>query len=81
MDPSEYLPEVTRILRDDFGCAAADIQPSANLLTDLGLDSLDHVEMVMCFEAEYGIDIPDDDAEKIKTVQDLLNYLAEHDDK
>ncbi|ERS02380.1 hypothetical protein Q674_11920 [Acinetobacter sp. COS3] len=52
--------------------------PNASFLDDLGADSLDIVELIMAFEEEFGFEIPDDDAEKIKTVQDAIDYMVFH---
>lgn len=51
---------------------------NASFLDDLGADSLDIVELIMAFEEEFGFEIPDDDAEKIKTVQDAIDYMVFH---
>jgi acyl carrier protein len=51
------------------------VTPDASFVDDLGADSLDTVELVMAFEEEFGIEIPDEDAEKIKTVQDAIDYI------
>ncbi len=54
------------------------IVPEASFVDDLGADSLDLVELVMAMEEEYGIEIADEDAEKMQTVQDAINYIKEH---
>ena len=54
------------------------VTPEAKFIEDLGADSLDIVELVMALEEEFGIDIPDDDADKMKTVGDAMKYLQEH---
>ena len=53
------------------------VTPAARFIEDLGADSLDSVEMVMAFEEEFGADIPDDQAEKLTTVADVINYIKE----
>lgn len=53
------------------------ITPSSDIVEDLGADSLDSVEIVMAIEDEFGIEIPDEDAEKMKTIDDILTYLSE----
>ena len=63
------------IIMDSLGVDMQDIKPKALLVDDLGADSLDCVELCMSFEEEYAIDIPDEDAEKIKTVGDAEVYL------
>jgi len=54
------------------------LAPEAKFIEDLGADSLDIVELVMALEEEFGLDIPDEDAEKMKTVGDAMNYLKAH---
>jgi acyl carrier protein len=56
----------------------AEVVPEAKFIDDLGADSLDIVELVMALEDEYGIEIPDEDAEKIETVGDAIKYIEEH---
>jgi acyl carrier protein len=56
----------------------AEVTPSASFVDDLGADSLDIVELVMAFEEAFEIEIPDEDAEKIKTVKDAADYIAAH---
>jgi acyl carrier protein len=51
------------------------VKPESNFVDDLGADSLDTVELIMSFEEEFGVEIPDTEAEKIKTVQDVINYI------
>ena len=55
-----------------------DVKPEASFVEDLGADSLDTVELIMSFEEEFGVEIPDTEAEKIKTVQDVINYIEAH---
>ena len=57
---------------------ADEVTPEASFTEDLGADSLDIVELVMAFEEEFGIEIPDEDAENISTVQDAINYIDQH---
>jgi acyl carrier protein len=54
------------------------VTPEASFVEDLGADSLDTVELVMAFEEEFGIEIPDEDAEKLQTVGDAISYIQEH---
>jgi acyl carrier protein len=54
------------------------VKPEASFVEDLGADSLDTVELVMAFEEEFGVEIPDEEAEKIRTVGDAIKYLKEH---
>ncbi len=66
------------IIAEQLGAEKANVTPDASFMDDLGADSLDTVELVMALEEEFDLEIPDSEAEKIRTVQDALNYLAEH---
>lgn len=68
--------KVKKIIVDQLGVTEEEVVPKATFVEDLGADSLDTVEMVMAFEEEFGIDIPDEDAEKIRTVQDAIDYIS-----
>lgn len=68
--------KVKKIIVDQLGVTEEEVVPKASFVEDLGADSLDTVEMVMAFEEEFGIDIPDEDAEKIRTVQDAIDYIS-----
>ena len=65
------------IITDQLGVSIDEITPEAGFIDDLGADSLDTIELVMAFEEEYGIEIPDEDAAKIRTVGDAEKYLLE----
>lgn len=67
--------KVKKIIVDQLGVAEEEVKPEASFVDDLGADSLDTVEMVMAFEEEFNIEIPDEDAEKIKTVKDAVDYI------
>jgi acyl carrier protein len=69
--------KVKEIIIDKLGVEESQITPEASFTNDLGADSLDIVELVMGFESEFQISIPDEDAEKIGTVGDAINYLNE----
>ena len=69
--------KVKEIVIDKLGVEESQITPTASFTNDLGADSLDIVELVMGFESAFNITIPDDDAEKISTVGDAVNYLKE----
>ena len=69
---------VKEIIVEQLGVDANEVTPEASFIDDLGADSLDLVELVMALEDEYGIEIPDEDAEKIVTVGDALKYIKEH---
>jgi acyl carrier protein len=70
--------EVKRIIKEQLDVDDKDIKPEATFIDDLGADSLDTVELVMRFEEEFGIEIPDEDAEKIQSVRDAYNYIDQH---
>jgi acyl carrier protein len=72
----KLFEKVREIIVQQLGVDEADVTPSANFVDDLGADSLDTVELVMEFEEKFEIIIPDEDAEKIRTVQDCVDYLA-----
>lgn len=69
---------IKEIIMEQLGVDEEQITPDASFIDDLGADSLDTVELVMAFEEEFGIEIPDEDAEKIRTVQDVIDYLKAH---
>ena len=69
--------KVKEIVIDKLGVEESQISPEASFTNDLGADSLDIVELVMGFESEFDISIPDEDAEKISTVGDAVKYLTE----
>jgi len=67
--------KVKNIIIEQLGVSADEVVPEASFVDDLGADSLDLVELVMVLEEEFGKEIPDEDAEKIQTVQDVTNYI------
>ena len=69
---------VKEIIVNELGVEAEKVTEEASFVEDLGADSLDTVELVMAFEEEFGIEIPDEDAEKLQTVGDAIRYLQEH---
>jgi len=75
---SETLTKVKEIIMDQLEVDEGQINESANFINDLGADSLDIVELIMAFEDGFGIEIPDEDAEKIQTVGDVVKYIEEH---
>jgi acyl carrier protein len=70
--------KVKSIIVDQLGVNEAEVTGSASFVDDLGADSLDTIELVMAFEEAFGIEIPDEDAEKIKTVQNAIEYIEAH---
>jgi acyl carrier protein len=69
---------VKQIIVDQLGVEAADVTPAASFVDDLGADSLDRVELVMALEETFDIEIPDEDAEKIVTVQNAVDYIQKN---
>ncbi len=69
---------VKQIIVEQLGVDEAEVTPAASFVDDLGADSLDTVELVMAFEEAFEIEIPDEDAEKIRTVQDAVTYIDQH---
>ena len=72
---ADVAAKVKEIIMNKLGVEAAQITPEASFTNDLGADSLDTVELVMEFEKAFNVQIPDEDAEKIGTVGDAINYL------
>ena len=69
---------VKQIIVEQLGVDEAEVTPTASFIDDLGADSLDTVELVMAFEESFAIEIPDEDAEKILTVKDAIEYVQKH---
>ena len=67
--------KVKKIISEQLGVPEGDVKPEASFVNDLGADSLDTVELVMALEEEFGVEIPDEDAEKIATVQNAVEYI------
>lgn len=72
---SEIESKVKEIIAEKLGVDEENVKPEASFTNDLGADSLDTVELIMEFEKEFGINIPDDQAEKISTVGDAIAYI------
>ena len=70
--------KVKQIVTEQLGVDAGEVTPSASFVDDLGADSLDRVELVMAFEEQFDIEIPDEDAEKISTVKEAVEYIDKH---
>jgi len=67
--------KVKKIISEQLGVPESDVKPEASFVNDLGADSLDTVELVMALEEEFGVEIPDEDAEKIATVANGIDYI------
>ncbi|MDO4707741.1 MAG: acyl carrier protein [Porphyromonadaceae bacterium] len=72
---SQIEEKVREIIVDKLNCDASEVTREANFSSDLGADSLDTVELIMDFEKEFGMSIPDEDAQQIKTVGDAISYI------
>ena len=75
---SDTADRVKKIVVEHLGVEADKLTEDASFIDDLGADSLDIVELVMAFEEEFGVEIPDDAAEKISTVSDAIKYIEEN---
>jgi len=75
---STVAEKVKSIIVEQLGVEADEVTSDASFIEDLGADSLDIVELVMAFEEEFGIEIPDEDAEKIAKVNDAVSYIEQH---
>jgi acyl carrier protein len=75
---SETADRVKKIVVEHLGVEPEKVTPEASFIDDLGADSLDIVELVMAFEEEFNVEIPDDAAEKIATVKDATDYIDQH---
>ncbi len=79
MEENETLEErVRRLIVTQLNAVEKDVVPEASFIDDLGADSLDLVELMMAFEEDFGVEIPDEAAEQIRTVQDAINYIQQH---
>ena len=72
----EIIEKVKGIIVDQLGVSIEEVTPEASFIEDLGADSLDIVELIMALEEAYDIEIPDEDAEKIQTVDDVISYIT-----
>ena len=73
----EIQQKVVDLIVDQLGVDADSVTPEAHFIDDLGADSLDTVELVMAFEEEFDMEVPDEDAEKLETVSDVTDYLKQ----
>jgi acyl carrier protein len=78
MDEQQVFEQVKKVVVEQLGVSESEITREASFVDDLGADSLDTVELVMALEEAFGTEIPDEDAEKIKTVGDTVNYIISH---
>jgi acyl carrier protein len=78
MERDELLKKVRQIVSDKLSISEDQVTEDASFIDDLGADSLDTVELVMALEDEFGLDIPDDEAEKLTTVGKALDYIQGH---
>jgi acyl carrier protein len=78
MAEKDITAEVKRIITEQLDVDEADIKPESTFIDDLGADSLGLVELVLAFEEAFGIEIPDEDTEKIRSVQDAVDYIKSH---
>jgi acyl carrier protein len=72
------LDRIKKIIVEQLGVDEAEVVPTASFVEDLNADSLDLVELIMSLEEEFGLEISDEDAEKIVTVQDAIDFITEH---
>lgn len=77
MSEKSIEEKVKDIIMEQLGATPEQVTPTASFIGDLGADSLDTVELVMAFEDEFGVEVPDEDAEKLLTVSDVVKYIEE----
>ena len=75
---ADLLKEVSAVVADQLGVDPSEVTEDASFIDDLGADSLDTVELVMALEEKFGVEIPDEEAEKIATVQDAVDFIEKH---
>ena len=75
---SDVEAKVREIISEQLGVAADEVTPEASFIEDLGADSLDTVELIMALEEEFGVEVPDEQAEKLLTVGDVTKYIEDN---
>jgi len=75
---ASLFDEVKEVIVEQLNVSPEEVKPEAKFVEDLGADSLDVVEMIMALEEKFEIEIPDSEAEKIQTVQDVVDYIEKH---
>jgi acyl carrier protein len=78
MEEQKIFDDVKKVVVEQLGVAESEVTREASFVDDLGADSLDTVELVMALEEAFAVEIPDEDAEKIKTIGDTVNYVMAH---
>ena len=78
METEEIFEKVKTVIAEQLGLDEANVRMESSFLDDLGADSLDIVEFIMALEEEFGLEIPDEDVEKIVTVKDVVEYISEN---
>jgi acyl carrier protein len=78
MEPSDILKKLETLVTSVCSHRIENFKPESRFVEDLGMDSLDVVEFIMAVEEEFGIDLPDEEAEKLPAVADMVRYLEEH---
>ncbi len=81
MDEAQVLEKVKKVVIEQLGVSESEISKEASYVDDLGADSLDTVELVMALEEAFSTEIPDEDAEKIKSIGDTVKYIMSHEKK
>lgn len=77
MSEKSIEEKVKEIIVEQLGVNAEQVTPNASFMDDLGADSLDSVELIMAFEEEFGVEVPDEEAEKLQTVADVIKYIED----
>ncbi|MEO1942002.1 MAG: acyl carrier protein [Campylobacterales bacterium] len=75
---ANIFDEVRKVIKEQLNISEDEIKPESKFVEDLGADSLDIVELMMSLEEKFGIEIPDSEAEKMETVQDVVEYIQKH---